>query len=87
MFFGLFNYFQVLFTALPVAHVYAINANEKDTTGGGGKKSQQLQLYSCPVYKKPRRTDLTFIFNLALKTTQQPEHWTLRGVATLCDTK
>uniref|UniRef100_H2ZRD1 Uncharacterized protein n=1 Tax=Ciona savignyi TaxID=51511 RepID=H2ZRD1_CIOSA len=35
----------------------------------------------------PRRTDLTYVFPLLLKTVQSPEHWTLRGVAILCDTK
>lgn len=79
---------KVLFTALPIAHVYAINTGDKEVgAGGGGKKAQQINLYNCPVYKKPNRTDLTFIFTLQLRTTQQPEHWTLRGVATLCDTK
>jgi len=43
---------KVLFTNLPVVHVYAINVDQpKDD-----KKTQGMQLYSCPVYKKPRRT-------------------------------
>lgn len=68
---------KVLFTPLPVAHVYAVNA-----TG-----TKDPRLYECPVYKKPRRTDLTYIFPLLLKTVQHPDHWILRGVALLCDTK
>ncbi|XP_033111994.1 dynein heavy chain 5, axonemal-like [Anneissia japonica] len=68
---------KVLFTPLPVAHVYAINQV-------GGKDPR---LYECPVYKKPQRTDLTYIFPLYLKTVQHPDHWILRGVALLCDTK
>ncbi|PIK59135.1 hypothetical protein BSL78_03940 [Apostichopus japonicus] len=68
---------KILFTPLPVAHVYAINA-----TG-----TKDPRLYECPVYKKPRRTDLTYIFPLLLKTVQHPDHWILRGVALLCDTK
>ncbi|XP_041462810.1 dynein heavy chain 5, axonemal-like [Lytechinus variegatus] len=68
---------KVLFTPLPVCHVYAIN-----TLGG-----KDPRLYECPVYKKPRRTDLTYIFPLYLKTVQHPDHWILRGVALLCDTK
>ncbi|KAG2458608.1 DYH5 protein, partial [Polypterus senegalus] len=73
---------KVLFTSLPVVHVYAIS-----TTAPSDPKKQQGNLYSCPVYKKPRRTDLTYIFSLYLKTTQAADHWTLRGVALLCDSK
>jgi len=68
---------KVLFTPLPVVHVYAVN----QTSG------KDMRLYECPVYKKPQRTDLTYIFCLFLKTTQHPDHWILRGVALLCDTK
>ncbi|XP_071801151.1 dynein axonemal heavy chain 5-like isoform X2 [Asterias amurensis] len=68
---------KVLFSPLPVVHVYAINA-----TGG-----KDPRLYECPVYRKPRRTDLTYIFPLYLKTVHHPDHWILRGVALLCDTK
>jgi dynein heavy chain len=68
---------KVLFTPLPVVHIYATNAV-------GSKDSR---LYECPVYRKPRRTDLTYIFPLYLKTLQHPDHWILRGVALLCDTK
>jgi dynein heavy chain len=68
---------KVLFTSLPVAWVYAIN-EPKDLKS----------LYVCPVYKKPRRTDLTYIFPLLLQSGKaDPEHWILRGVALLCDTK
>ncbi|XP_072364820.1 dynein axonemal heavy chain 5 [Scyliorhinus torazame] len=73
---------KVLFTLLPVVHVYAISA-----TAPPDSKKQQGAVYSCPVYKKPRRTDLTYIFSLYLKTIQLPDHWTLRGVALLCDCK
>ncbi|KAF9801566.1 hypothetical protein SFRURICE_015060 [Spodoptera frugiperda] len=41
----------------------------------------------CPVYKKPVRTDLTFITPLWLPTIKNPDHWILRGVAMLCDIK
>lgn len=75
---------KVLFCQIPVVHVYAINA-----AGGikDEKKAGAMNIYSCPVYKKPRRTDLTYIFPLKLRTVLNPEHWTLRGVAILCDTK
>ncbi|KAJ7420669.1 dynein heavy chain 5, axonemal-like protein [Willisornis vidua] len=73
---------KVLFTSLPVVHVYAVS-----TTALKDPKKQQGNVYSCPVYKKPRRTDLTYIFSLYLKTVQNPDHWTLRGVALLCSPK
>lgn len=45
-------------------------------------------IYFCPVYKKPHRTDLTYITTLQLNTPEETaEHWTLRGVALLCDIK
>ena len=68
---------KVLFTLLPVVHVYAVNSTApKDS-----------RLYQCPVYKKPQRTDLTYITPLLLKTVLSPDHWILRGVALLCDIK
>ncbi|XP_040552361.1 dynein axonemal heavy chain 5 isoform X2 [Gallus gallus] len=74
---------KVLFTSLPVVHVYAVST----TALQDPKKQQGNMYYSCPVYKKPRRTDLTYIFSLYLKTVQNPDHWTLRGVALLCSSK
>lgn len=70
---------KVLYTPLPIVHVYAINAERRKGSS----------LYECPVYKKPRRTDLTYIFPLLLKTSASfdPDHWIRRGVALLCDTK
>merc|ERR1712032_1740403 len=63
--------------AMPVIHVYAINSTApKDPA-----------LYDCPTYKKPQRTDLTFISSLYLKSKQHPSKWVLRGVALLCDIK
>lgn len=79
---------QVLFTPLPVVHVYAVSAanvaDSRRPPGGGGGT---LTLYLCPVYKKPRRTDLNFIFWLQLRSVRPAEHWTLRGAALLCDCK
>ena len=68
---------KVLFALLPVVHIYAINI----------KEAKDPRLYVCPVYKKPRRTDLTYITALLLKSNQHPDHWVFRGVALLCDTK
>ncbi|XP_006824996.1 dynein axonemal heavy chain 8-like, partial [Saccoglossus kowalevskii] len=68
---------KVLFTMLTVVHVFAINSTAP----------KDPRLYQCPVYKKPGRTDLTYITPLWLKTQQSPDHWCLRGVALLCDIK
>ena len=68
---------KVLFTALPVVHMFAINSTAP----------KDPKLYICPIYKKPRRTDLTYITGIVMRTTQIPEHWMLRGVALLCDIK
>ncbi|CAH1269411.1 DNAH5 [Branchiostoma lanceolatum] len=68
---------KVLFEQMPVIHIYAIN-----TTG-----TKDPRLYSCPIYKKPVRTDLTYIAVVDLRTVQSPDHWILRGVALLCDVK
>lgn len=68
---------KVLFVPLPVVHIYAISI----------KEAKDPKLYVCPVYKKPRRTDLTFITSLLLRSVQHHDHWVFRGVALLCDTK
>ncbi|XP_037304127.2 dynein axonemal heavy chain 8-like [Pungitius pungitius] len=70
---------KVLFTALPVIHMFAINSTAP----------VDPKLYVCPVYKKPRRTDLNYITAVALPTmkSQSPDHWIMRGVALLCDIK
>ena len=67
---------KVLFTQMPVVHMYAIQTCNRDP-----------RLYQCPIYKKPQRTDLMFITFIMMKTTQSPDHWILRGVAALCDIK
>ena len=69
---------KVLFVLIPVVHIFAINM--KDVV-------KDPKLYVCPVYKKPRRTDLTYITALVLRSNQSPDHWVFRGVALLCDIK
>nr|XP_043900355.1 dynein axonemal heavy chain 8 isoform X2 [Solea senegalensis] len=76
---------KVLFTPLPVVHVFAVS--NLLTTKRPPSGAVVLSLYSCPVYKKPRRTDLNYVFSLQLRSEQAPEHWTLRGSALLCDCK
>nr|WAW84836.1 axonemal dynein heavy chain C [Halisarca dujardinii] len=68
---------KVLFCPLPVVHIYAVNS----------LAMKDPKLYQCPVYTKPRRTDLTYITTLLMKTGPNPDHWVLRGVALLCDIK
>lgn len=68
---------KVLFVQLPIIHIFAINST-------AGRDTRQ---YECPIYRKPRRTDLEYITMVDLKSKQDPIHWTLRGVALLCDTK
>uniref|UniRef100_A0A8C4MPB6 Dynein axonemal heavy chain 5 n=1 Tax=Equus asinus asinus TaxID=83772 RepID=A0A8C4MPB6_EQUAS len=67
---------KVLFELMPVIRIYAENNSLKDP-----------RFYSCPIYKKPVRTDLNYIAAVDLRTVQAPEHWVLRGVALLCDVK
>ena len=67
---------KVLFTNMPVVHMFAIQQQAKDP-----------KLYQCPVYKKPQRTDLTYITFIVMRTVLSPDHWVLRGVAALCDIK
>uniref|UniRef100_A0A8C4SPC6 Dynein axonemal heavy chain 5 n=1 Tax=Erpetoichthys calabaricus TaxID=27687 RepID=A0A8C4SPC6_ERPCA len=67
---------KVLFEMMPVIRIYAENNSTRDP-----------RLYSCPIYKKPVRTDLNYIAAVDLRTVQMPDHWILRGVALLCDVK
>uniref|UniRef100_A0AAX7SLG8 AAA+ ATPase domain-containing protein n=1 Tax=Astatotilapia calliptera TaxID=8154 RepID=A0AAX7SLG8_ASTCA len=68
---------KVLFTPLPVIHMFAVNSTAPP----------HPELYVCPIYKKPKRTDLNYITAVMLPTVQSPDHWILRGVALLCDIK
>ena len=70
---------KVLYTPLPVVHIFSVNLEQR--------RSGQSMVYECPVYKKPRRTDLTYIAPLMLRTVVDPDHWIMRGVALLCDIK
>uniref|UniRef100_A0A2C9JCN9 AAA+ ATPase domain-containing protein n=1 Tax=Biomphalaria glabrata TaxID=6526 RepID=A0A2C9JCN9_BIOGL len=72
---------KVLFEAMPVILITAVS----NTTA----PPDTSKMYKCPVYKKPRRTDLTYIAEVVLRTSQNthPDHWICRGVALLCDVK
>ncbi|XP_040286209.1 dynein heavy chain 8, axonemal [Bufo bufo] len=68
---------KVLFTMLPVLHIFAVKS----------PSVTDPSLYSCPVYKKPERSDHNYVTTVSLKTCQPSDHWVLRGVAILCDNK
>ncbi|XP_019712193.1 dynein heavy chain 8, axonemal [Hippocampus comes] len=68
---------KVLFTPLPVIHMFAINSTAPPDP----------KFYVCPIYKKPKRTDLNYITAVILGTSHPPDHWIMRGVALLCDIK
>ncbi|XP_075002904.1 dynein axonemal heavy chain 8 isoform X1 [Calonectris borealis] len=68
---------KILFVQLPVVHIFAVNTTSP----------KDPKLYVCPLYKKPKRTDLNYITVIYLRTAVSPDHWILRGVALLCDIK
>ncbi|XP_057658943.1 dynein axonemal heavy chain 5 [Diorhabda carinulata] len=68
---------KVLYEQMPVIYIFAIN-----TTAGKDPK-----LYECPIYRKPQRTDQKYVGSIDFETDHNPRHWTLRGVALLCDIK
>lgn len=68
---------KVLYEQMPVIYIYAIN-----TTAG-----KDPRLYECPIYRKPQRTDQKYVGSIDFETDFNPRHWTLRGVALLCDIK
>jgi dynein heavy chain, axonemal len=74
---------KVLFDYMPIMHIYAINSNEQSTQSS----TQKALYYVCPIYKKPKRTDRTFIATVNLRTNVPPETWILRGTCLLCDIK
>ncbi|RKP21518.1 hypothetical protein ROZALSC1DRAFT_20453 [Rozella allomycis CSF55] len=67
---------KVIYMQMPIVHVSAINSTE----------DRDPRFYQCPVYRRPNRTDLNYVFDVELKTQQNPDYWILRGVAMLCST-
>lgn len=67
---------KILSEIMPVIHIFANNT-----------ASSESSHYVCPIYKKPRRTDLTFVATVTLRSSQHSDRWILRGVALLCDIK
>jgi len=66
----------------PVINCIGIADDGKPVAGTQG------QLYKCPVYKYPKRTDKYFIIEINLKTPgndKDDKYWQKRGVALLCN--
>jgi dynein heavy chain, axonemal len=87
---------KILFDPMPVMHISATSGTDSSAnqaSGGGASGSSQaanaskIMNYSCPIYKKPKRTDRTFIATVNLRTNVSPDIWVLRGACLLCDTK
>ncbi len=68
-----------LYSNLPVMYVSAISTEKL-----GKKAKDNYKYYDCPCYTKPRRTNLSYVFRVKLRTDQDPDHWIMRGVALLC---
>ena len=76
---------KILFEQMPVMHISAVC--NTDTNHQVVKTGNTVYDYVCPIYKKPKRTDATFIATVNLRTSVLPDHWTLKGTCLLCDTK
>lgn len=74
---------KVLYNPMPVIHIQAIDISKSKEF----PKDMFKSFYICPLYKKPKRTNQTYITSLYLKcpTNKLSNHWILRGVALLCD--
>jgi dynein heavy chain len=69
-------------TKFPVINCIGIADDGKPVAGTQG------QIYKCPVYKYPKRTDKYFIIEINLKTPgndKDDKFWQKRGVALLCN--
>jgi dynein heavy chain, axonemal len=72
---------KILYDSMPVMHLSATSGTESLLM------SAKTLNYVCPIYKKPKRTDLTYITSVNLRTTGNTDTWTLRGTCLLCDIK
>jgi len=69
---------KVLYEQMPVTYIFTIN-----TTANG----KDPKLYECPIYRKPQRKDSKYVGSIDFETDYNLRHWTLRGMALLCDIK
>ncbi|EUB62286.1 Dynein heavy chain 5, axonemal [Echinococcus granulosus] len=70
---------KILYEPMPVIHLFAVQEGKKTVVG-------RLP-YTCPIYRKPKRTDLMYVTSLDLACSKNPDHWIKRSVALLCDIK
>lgn len=73
-----------LYTPMPVILVTAVTSKQAEKQY---VVKDEIKYFDAPVYRQPKRTDLAYIFSVKLRTIQEPDHWTLRGVALLCSTE
>ncbi|VDP96924.1 unnamed protein product [Trichobilharzia regenti] len=70
---------KILYQSMPVIHIQAMDiAKDKEIP-----KEMLKNFYVCPVYRKPCRTDRTYVTSLYLRCppNKPTDHWVLRGVA------
>ncbi|CAH8651359.1 unnamed protein product [Schistosoma margrebowiei] len=74
---------KILYQPMPVIHIQAMDISKDKEIS----KEMLKNFYVCPVYKKPCRTNLTYVTSLYLRCppNKSVDHWVLRGVALLCD--
>ncbi|CAM9817829.1 unnamed protein product [Chrysoparadoxa australica] len=71
-----------LYTQLPVLYITSVSKQQKKGMGGN---AGPFGPYAAPCYKYKQRTDKYAIFMVDLPSREKPpQHWTLRGVALLC---
>lgn len=94
---------KILYEQMPVIYIYAINTTGERILlifqfdiimnlillphAQNNSAGKDPKLYECPIYRKPQRTDLKYVGSIDFETDVSPRHWTLRGVALLCDIK
>ena len=66
---------RAIYDAVPVVYVYAAQSSQ----------GKDPRTYECPIYRNPTRGAATYIGSVDLESDVNPRHWTLRGVALLCD--
>jgi len=72
-----------MFAPLPILYVTAASQKGKKVEAD---KAQNV--YKCPCYKYPRRTDKYLVFHVPLNCeVTGPVQWKLRGVSLLCSTE